>query len=65
MLLGKLALMGLSSTAILIPTPGLAIRTSLREPHGGVIDTIESNVALPDYNGDSHYKNRSFKVCAC
>lgn len=63
MQLRKVALLAMSSTAILIP--GLAIRTSLPEAHGGAIDTIESRVAVPDHNGDSHYDDRSFEVRAC
>ena len=62
MKLGKVVLLALSNTAILIR--GLAIGTSLPQSHGVAIDTDESRVAAPDHNGDSLNYDRSFEVRA-
>ena len=62
MKLGKVALLALSRTAILIN--GFTVGTSLPEPDGGAVDPNESRVAGPDHNGDSLNYDRSFEVRA-
>jgi hypothetical protein len=63
MKLGKVALLALSRTAILIN--GLTVGTSLPEPDGGAVHPNDSKVAGPDHNGDSLNYGRSFEVRAC